>query len=151
MTGPSMLPTFAVDGEIVIEDNITYRLFPDSLKRGDLIVAKSPIDPDNTIICKRVIGLPGDIVCVDPTGEYAPTTEHIKVPKGHIWVSGDNASFSRDSRTYGPMPKGLVIGRIVMRVCLILSFAVLHMSQFLPKIWPPRAITIFRNPTTTIE
>ncbi|KAF4622989.1 hypothetical protein D9613_001970 [Agrocybe pediades] len=133
MTGPSMLPTFAIEGEIVIEDVITYRLFPDSIKRGDLVVAKSPVEPDTTIVCKRVIGLPGDIVCVDPTGEYAPTSEYIKVPEGHIWISGDNASFSRDSRTYGPVPKGLIIGRVLARV------------------WPLRSFTIFRNPTTTIE
>jgi len=133
MNGPSMLPTFAVQGELVIEDHITYRLFPDSLARGDLIIAKSPIDPDNTVICKRIIGLPGDIVCVDPTGEYAPSTEHLLVPKGHVWVAGDNASLSRDSRTYGPLPKGLILGRIIARI------------------WPLRSFIIFQNPTTTIE
>ncbi|KAF8912850.1 peptidase S24/S26A/S26B/S26C, partial [Gymnopilus junonius] len=115
MTGPSMLPTLANSGEIVIEDCLTYRLFPDKLTRGDLITLESPIAPGR-IICKRLIGLPGDTVCVDPTGELAPSTEHVVIPKGHIWISGDNAAASRDSRMYGPVPIGLVKGRLFARV-----------------------------------
>ncbi|KAF9270413.1 LexA/Signal peptidase [Marasmius fiardii PR-910] len=126
MEGPSMLPTLANEGEIVIEDRLTYRLWPNSFARGDLLVLKSPLDP-NRIICKRVIGLPGDTICVDPTGEKAPSTEHVVVPKGHIWISGDNAAYSRDSREYGPVPMALVHGRLYARV------------------WPLKAATIFRS------
>lgn len=101
-----MLPTLADSGEIVVEDRLTYRLNPGSVARGDLITLRSPIDPSR-IICKRVLGLPGDIICVDPTGEKAPSTEHVVIPKGHIWISGDNAAFSRDSRDYGPVSMAL--------------------------------------------
>jgi mitochondrial inner membrane protease subunit 1 len=110
-----MLPTLAVDGEVVIEDSISVRLNPDKLERGELVVLKSPLDPQR-IICKRIIGLPGDTVCVDPTGQLAPSTEHVLVPKGHIWIGGDNATESRDSRWYGPVPIALVHGRLYARV-----------------------------------
>jgi len=110
-----MIPTFANSGEVVLEELLSLRLFPNSLTRGDLITVESPLTPGR-MICKRLIGLPGDIICVDPTGRLAPSTEHVVIPKGHIWISGDNADASRDSRTYGPVPMALVKGRIVARV-----------------------------------
>lgn len=118
MTGPSMLPTLAHEGEIVIEDRLTYRFFPQRISRGDLITLRSPLEPGR-IVCKRIIGLPGDIVCVDPTGEKAPSTEHVIVPKGHVWISGDNAVVSRDSRDYGPVSMSLIYGRLIAKVSFI--------------------------------
>lgn len=110
-----MLPTLADHGEFVIEDRLSYRLFPNMLRRGDLVILQSPIEPGRSI-CKRVIGMPGDTVCVDPTGEYAPSSEHVIIPKGHIWISGDNAAYSRDSRMYGPVSMSLIQGRLWARV-----------------------------------
>ncbi|KAG1715635.1 hypothetical protein ID866_1517 [Astraeus odoratus] len=115
MDGVSMFPTFDSSGEIAIESIVSYRLFPHTLSRGELISLKSPLNP-NRIICKRVIGLPGDTICVDPTGLKAPSTEHIVVPHGHVWIAGDNAAWSIDSRDYGPVPMGLIRGKIVARV-----------------------------------
>jgi len=132
MYGPSMLPTLAESGEVVIEDSISVRLNPEKLQRGELVLLKSPLDP-HRIICKRIIGLAGDTLCVDPTGQLAPSTEHVLVPKGHIWVVGDNAAESRDSRYYGPVSIALVHGRLFARI------------------WPLRKFTIFRNATTVIE
>lgn len=107
-----MLPTLAVSGELVVE----RPLYSSSqLARGDLVTFISPLDPTR-IACKRVVGLPGDVVCVDPTGEYAPSTEHVIIPRNHVWLSGDNMAFSRDSRTYGPVPMGLLKGKLVARV-----------------------------------
>ncbi|KAJ6604369.1 peptidase S24/S26A/S26B/S26C [Mycena vulgaris] len=114
MSGPSMLPTLANAGEIVIE-NRWSRFNLDNLQRGDLITLYSPLDRTR-VICKRVIGLPGDVVCVDPTGQYAPSTEHVLVPEGHIWIIGDNAAYSRDSRQYGPVSMGLIRGSLYARV-----------------------------------
>ena len=37
--------------------------------------------------------------------------EMIQVPEGHVWVEGDNLSWSRDSRFFGPVPLALVRGR----------------------------------------
>jgi inner membrane protease subunit 1 len=77
--------------------------------------------------------MPGDLICVDPTGQYADPNEYIIIPKGHVWVCGDNLTVSRDSRMHGPVPMGLVKGRIVA------------------KIWPPSKWTIFRSGITYLD
>ncbi|TFK30626.1 signal peptidase I family protein [Coprinopsis marcescibilis] len=132
MEGPSMLPTLAVSGELVIEDRLSIHLNPSNISRGELLVLKSPLD-SRRLICKRVAGLPGDIVCVDPTGEKAPSTEHVIIPEGHLWIIGDNAPFSRDSRTYGPVSMGLVKAKLRARV------------------WPPTSFQIFRSNMAYID
>lgn len=108
-----MLPTLADSGELVFESCFAYRFSP--VARGDIVTLKSPLDPQR-IVCKRVIGLPGDIICVDPTGEMAPSSEHVVVAKGHVWISGDNAAASRDSRMYGPVSMSLIQAKLVARV-----------------------------------
>jgi len=42
--------------------------------------------------------------------------EMIQVPEGHVFLGGDNLPWSRDSRNYGPVPLGLVNGKIIARV-----------------------------------
>lgn len=37
------------------------------------------------------------------------------MPEGHCWVLGDNLTESRDSRVYGPLPLGLVSGKVVAK------------------------------------
>ncbi|KAI0800920.1 peptidase S24/S26A/S26B/S26C [Fomes fomentarius] len=123
VNGPSMVPTMAITGEVVLE---LKWINVHNLKRGDLVTYVSPLDPTR-IVCKRITGMPGDTVCVDPTGSYAPSTEHVVVPNNHIWVTGDNLAWSRDSRVYGPVPLGLVRGRLYARV------------------WPLNQIKIFPN------
>ena len=39
-----------------------------------------------------------------------------QVPEGHCWVTGDNLPESRDSRTYGPLPLGLIKGKGTAKV-----------------------------------
>jgi len=132
MSGPSMEPTLGDRGEYVVENRLSYKLRPDSISRGDLVTLRSPLDPFR-IVCKRVIGLAGDVVCVDPTGAMAPSTEHVIVPKGHVWLSGDNAAMSRDSRQYGPVSMVLIQGKLFARV------------------WPLAKFKIFSNPTTYLN
>ena len=82
------------------------------LKIGDVIVFVSPEDPRTTAV-KRIKALPGQIY--QPTRlnseGYSQTTKYI--PKGHIWVEGDNSASSIDSNNYGPIPMGLVQGKAV--------------------------------------
>lgn len=49
----------------------------------------------------------------------------VVVPRGHVWLEGDNAANSLDSRQYGPIPLGLVRSRAVGRV------------------WPPSEMCLF--------
>ncbi|KAK0465376.1 signal peptidase I family protein [Desarmillaria tabescens] len=142
-----MLPTLAVADDVVIEDRLSLRFT--EISRGDLVTAKSPLDPLR-IVCKRIIGLPGDVICVDPTGQLAPSTEHVVVPSGHVWLSGDNFSHSRDSRSYGPVPIALIQGKVRAKASLSILgrflFLMLHMQ-----IQPLRGFTIYHNPVTYLD
>lgn len=46
------------------------------LFRGDVVVAKSPFDP-NMNICKRVIGLEGDKICTSMTSDLFKTHTYV--------------------------------------------------------------------------
>jgi len=94
-------------------------------RRGEIVVFNSPQswrgDPSETDFIKRVIGVGGDrVVCCDaqhrltvngqaldepyldhddgPNLPAAPNTFDIVVPKGRLWVMGDNRFHSADSR-----------------------------------------------------
>ncbi|CAJ0755645.1 5880_t:CDS:2, partial [Entrophospora sp. SA101] len=108
--GPSMLPTFNVDGDILAIEHLSSKF--KHLKVGDVVICISPTNPYN-LICKRIIGMPGDFICVDPT---LKDRTYINVPKGHIWIQGDNMNNSIDSRSYGPVPHALIRGRVFARV-----------------------------------
>ena len=40
----------------------------------------------------------------------------IQVPKGHVWLEGDNKTSSYDSRDFGPLPYALIHSRVFYRV-----------------------------------
>lgn len=115
-----MMPTLSHTGDYILHDRLSHKIGgreKPSIARGTLITYVSPRDPSR-LVCKRVIGLPGDIVCVDPIKSMLRPTatniaaEHTVVPQNHYWTQGDNASNSYDSRTYGPVPFGLVKGQV---------------------------------------
>lgn len=114
--GPSMLPTFNATGDVVLLEHISTRM--DALRAGDVVVARSPTNPRLTV-CKRVLGTAGDRITVLPLNNREHV-RHVSVPKGHIWLQGDNRFNSTDSRHYGPVPCALVRGKVFY------------------KIWPPR-------------
>jgi signal peptidase I len=105
-----MLPTLYAHDNWVVADKCTHRLGR-VWQRGDVVFAISPIEPSKAV-AKRIVGLPGDVVKVFP--ERDDTAIH--VPKGHVWLTGDNLSNSTDSRAYGPVPIALLRGRILGRI-----------------------------------
>lgn len=109
--GPSMAPTLNPSGDIILHESITPLK---QLQRGDVIIAVSPEDPTNRV-CKRIVGLPGDVVRNDSKRIFGAQPE-TKVPRGHVWLQGDNRADSKDSRTYGPLPLACVKGRVVGKV-----------------------------------
>lgn len=106
--GSSMYPTFDIVGDFVLLKK--YGL--DQISVGDVISAKSPIEPQKLVL-KRVLGKEGDVVKIDPLD---PHSKYIQIPKGKLWIIGDNLRFSRDSRDYGPIPFGLVHGKAIGKV-----------------------------------
>ncbi|KAI4969074.1 hypothetical protein ZWY2020_046404 [Hordeum vulgare] len=102
--GGSMRPTFegSTDGR---EYALVKRIPLYDYCRGEVVVFVSPVDHRSQAI-KRLIGLPGDWISVRDKEEIR------KIPEGHCWVEGDNGSASWDSRSYGPVPLGLVQGRV---------------------------------------
>lgn len=81
---------------------------PNSLSRGDVVLFRSPLDPEK-ILTKRVIGIGGDMI--NCTNKYPkPNT---RVPRNHLWVEGDNEFHSIDSNNFGPISQALVIGKVV--------------------------------------
>ncbi|MGH0133235.1 UNVERIFIED_CONTAM: hypothetical protein FKN15_005612 [Acipenser sinensis] len=42
--------------------------------------------------------------------------ELVMVPKGHVWLGGDDLKNSTDSRSYGPVPYTLITGRVCFKL-----------------------------------
>jgi signal peptidase I len=108
------------------------------IRRGDVIVFKSPEEPDRDLI-KRVIGLPGDrlelrrklmyvngnrldesyVQFLEPLANDAPSKPGdlreeygpVTVPEGQYFMMGDNRDNSQDSRYWGFLPASYVKGR----------------------------------------
>ncbi|KAI8926711.1 peptidase S24/S26A/S26B/S26C [Entophlyctis helioformis] len=105
-----MLPTFNIVGDFVLVERLSWRRR--RLALGDVILSVSPHDPTR-IVCKRILGLPGDVVCKDP---LTYPHEWLTVPEGTVWLQGDNLTNSTDSRSYGPVPMSLIRGHVVATV-----------------------------------
>jgi len=109
--GASMVPTFAAANDWVLISKLHSR--GRGIEAGDLVSFLHPVDGPGVSVIKRVIGMPGDFVVKDPSDGSG---EMLQVPKGHIWTTGDNLPYSRDSRYYGPVPLALVRGKVVARL-----------------------------------
>lgn len=144
-----MEPNF-YDHEYLIIDEITYRF--NEPKRGDIIVFRYPRNPQEYFI-KRVIGLPGEEVQIkdgsvivynqtSPNGTtldepylaadvktYGLTDEKVALAANEYYVLGDNRNSSKDSRSFGPVNRSFVTGRVILRG------------------WPFNRVKVFEAPT----
>ncbi|PGH05157.1 hypothetical protein AJ80_08393 [Polytolypa hystricis UAMH7299] len=114
-SGPSMFPTLDIRGEAVLVSK--FYKYGKSIQVGDMVVIRHPFFL-HSHAGKRVVGMPGDFVLKNaPFKDGVGKGEDlmIQVPEGHVWLTGDNLPWSRDSREYGPVPLGLVIGKVVAR------------------------------------
>ncbi|KAI0898099.1 LexA/Signal peptidase [Annulohypoxylon nitens] len=109
--GPSMLPTFQTRDEWFVTDR-SYRRGR-GVRVGDCVVYSIPVEPGEEGI-KRVMGMPGDYVLLNSPG--VGNGNMIQVPKGHCYIVGDNLPWSRDSRDFGPLPMGLIKGKVISKV-----------------------------------
>ena len=124
----SMAPTVQA-GEHVLANKLAYRLSPP--RRGELAVLERP--GSGEILLKRIVAVGGDRVAIEdgvllvngrPRHEryvnerlvdsvyFGP----VRVPRGSVFVLGDNRFDSRDSRSFGPVPDDDLIGRVMLRI-----------------------------------
>src|SRR3990167_4373456 len=130
--GASMEPNF-YDHEYLIIDELSYR-FREPI-RGEIVVFRYPRDPSQFFI-KRVIGLPGETVEVTGGNIIIYNTEHpnglmleedyledeqtngkerVTLGENEYFVFGDNRDASLDSRSFGPVTRKDLIGRVWVR------------------------------------
>ncbi|CAF4839231.1 unnamed protein product [Rotaria sp. Silwood1] len=74
------------------------------LQKDDIISFESPREPGIYMI-KRVKALENEMI-YDTIKQ-----KETQVPKGHVWVEGDNKRASYDSRHFGCISRGLITGR----------------------------------------
>ena len=98
-----MLPTFS-PGDRIVVSRAAY-LWRSPVK-GDVIVCGHPFDIEKPLL-KRVAGVPGDRVVIGEK-EYQLGAEE--------WhVTGDNPNGSSDSRSFGPIERRQIIGKVWFR------------------------------------
>lgn len=68
--GASMLPTVQAHGDFCVVDKRFKN--GNGIEMGDIIVARKPTQPDSWV-CKRVTGMPGDVVLIDPSRKSIET------------------------------------------------------------------------------
>ncbi len=124
--GSSMTPTLH-------EGNIVVTVKSSKMKQGDVIAFYY----NNTVLVKRLIGVPGDWIDIDKEGNVFVNGEMLdepyidekafgecnielptQVPENHVFVLGDHRSVSIDSRntSIGFVPDEQVVGHIAFRI-----------------------------------
>lgn len=125
VSGDSMMPGLP-PGQLVMVNKLAYVF--GSPQRGDIIVFNYPLNPQEQFI-KRIIGLPGDTIHIDPTqvtvdGQVLsepyiskPSNDHvgtITLGPNQYWVMGDHRDVSCDSRSWGELPRDDIIGKVTI-------------------------------------
>lgn len=127
ITTDSMDPTLR-SGDSVLATKFAYRVWEP--ERGDVVLFEGP---DGAPTIKRVVGLGGDEIAVrdgvlfvngEKTREayvdYNLTDSTFlgptRVPEGRFYLMGDNRVNSLDSRSYGPVSEGDVLGEVSLRI-----------------------------------
>lgn len=127
--GESMMPT------LQNKDRIITTSIHGGYKHGDIITARRK---DDTPIVKRIIAMEGDKIDIDfengnvylndklldepfiaePTKNSENFSGPITIPKGYVFVMGDNRNFSDDSRNskIGLIDERNIFGKVIFRI-----------------------------------
>jgi signal peptidase I len=127
--GTSMMPGLT-DQERIFVNKYEYKLSPNNIHRGDLIVFHYPKDPRESYI-KRVVGVPGDSIeirdgdvyvnaekliepYVEPDYRDRDSMKLLVVPPDDYFVLGDHRNSSSDSRSWGFVDRPKIYGKAVL-------------------------------------
>lgn len=118
----SMEPTL-LKGDRVLVNRLAYRF--GEPQRGDIVVFRPPLGEEDYI--KRIVAVGGDTVEVRSGKLYLNGVaqdesylkeqhvlgryEELLVPEGSYFMMGDNRNNSGDSRVFGPVEKGAILGK----------------------------------------
>lgn len=141
ISGESMYPTFST-GEKILFTKFSSFSPVQSYKQGDIVVCRfgntsynkdNTTEQDNTsTYVKRIIAVGGDTIeitdgkvfvnNIDITEKYWGDTYvndnllQIKIPKGYVFVIGDNINNSKDSRVIKSIPYSNILGEVVYKI-----------------------------------
>ncbi len=127
----SMAPTLLI-GDHILADKVVYR--SRSPERFDVVLFKYPEDPQKRMV-KRVIGLPGELIEIrekkvfvngkelaEPYAYFAQAEPDkplppdvygpFQIPEHGYVLLGDNRNRSYDSRSFGPVDRDKILGRV---------------------------------------
>lgn len=143
LDGPSMQPTLFA-GQQLLVSRLDY-LFGDP-QRGDIVVFDKPnTGPEDEMLIKRVIGIPGDtielrdqqvyrngVLLDEPYFVNAPCNSR-KCPN-QVWilgvdeyfVMGDNRNHSVDSRDFDAVTRDRIVGKAIWRYWPLNQFGSLY-------------------------
>ncbi len=129
---PSMVP-YLEPGDRVLVSRLSYHFH--DVHRGDVVVfgpPKAARTITSSKLIKRVIGLPGDVVesaggkvlvngkpLREPYLAKGVVTDGVKrqtIAKGRYWMMGDNRGDSADSRFFGSVAGGTIVGRAFFHI-----------------------------------
>lgn len=142
VVGTSMEPNLYTDDQLLVQK--VTKLFPNGIAYGDIVTVDAEglyLHLGDKNIIKRVIGLPGDTIDITDghvyrngiileenyipgvnTQERNTEYSHVLLDKNQYYILGDNREYSLDSRTFGPIAKGRIIGEVLIRFYPISSF-----------------------------